>query len=280
MLQRLQKLLAAAGIASRRKSEELILQGRVRVNGKVAVIGQKADPERDAVTVDGDVIGFQRKRYIMLYKPAGFVTTTQDRFAKRKVTDLVDVPEKVYPAGRLDVDAEGMLLLTNDGQFANLVAHPSHEVEKTYVVKLRDKLRQEGIEMLRRGVFIEGRRVVARVKMLQKDVAEITIHEGRHKVVKRLFKALGNYVLRITRTRIGSLVLGNLKLGRWRELSPEEVKLLRGEEAGKHAAPDLHGDEVNNLRAKKQERDELDASLDAAPADKGDYHPGKSGYYH
>lgn len=226
MLQRVQKILSAAGIASRRKSEELILQGRVSVNGRIAAIGQKADDERDVITVDNARIGTERKKYILLYKPSGYVTTTADKFAKRKVTDLVHVPEKVYPVGRLDADAEGLLILTNDGDFANKLMHPRFEVEKTYLVKLRQKLHPEDVEQIRRGVFVEGRRVAAKIKMLQKDIAEVAVHEGRHKVVKRLFKAAGNYVLRITRTRIGTVGIGKLKPGQWRELTKEEVTML------------------------------------------------------
>jgi len=275
MLQRVQKVLAAAGVASRRKSDDLVLQGRVTINNKLAITGQKADPEKDVIAVDGRVIGFQKKRYIMLYKPAGFVTTTEDRYAERMVTDLLPtVQEKVYPVGRLDIDAEGLLILTNDGEFANLIAHPSHEVEKTYVVKVRNKLSPEDIDMLKSGVFVENRRVHAKVRMVQKDVAEITIHEGRHKIVKRMFKAVGNYVLRITRTRVGFLTLGNLKLGKWRELTPDEIRRLR-EEAGKHAASHFHEQKVKNLRAEKQEGDKLHPSFNAAPVYERDYHSRK-----
>ena len=227
MLQRLQKILSAAGIASRRKSEELILQSRVNVNGSVARLGQKADDEKDAITVDGIKIRFPKKRYVLLYKPAGYVTTTDDKFAQRKVTDLVDIPERLYPVGRLDIDAEGLLILTNDGEFANRLMHPRYEVEKTYIVKLKRKLAPQDVERMQRGVFVEGRRVAAKIKMLQKDMAEVVVHEGRHKIVKRLFKALGNYVLRITRTRIGLIGIGGLKPGRWRELSSEEIIPLR-----------------------------------------------------
>ncbi|MBI2176434.1 rRNA pseudouridine synthase [Candidatus Woesearchaeota archaeon] len=246
MLQRLQKILSAAGIASRRKSEELILQGRVLVNGKPAILGQKADAEKDAITVDNVRIGVEKKKYILLYKPSGYVTTTADKFAKRKVTDLINMPERVYPVGRLDVDAEGLLILTNDGEFANRLMHPRFEVEKTYMVKLRQKLHDDDIEQIRRGVFVDGRRVAARIKLLQKDIAEVTVHEGRHKIVKRLFKQLGNYVLRITRTRIGSVGIGKLKPGMWRELSREEVAAL-SEESGKHAGSNLHGHKVHDL---------------------------------
>ncbi len=228
MLQRIQKILSAAGVASRRKSEELILAGRVKVNGQTAVLGQKADELKDEIAVDGCPIGAERRRYILLYKPSGYVTTTEDRFAKKKVTDLVGVPERVYPVGRLDVDAEGLLILTNDGAFANRLMHPRFEVEKTYVVKLRDKLRQEDAESIRRGIYIDGRRVSAKIKLLQKNMAEVTIHEGRHKIVKRIFGSLGNYVLRITRTRIGALGIGRLKPGQWRDLVKGEVEELVG----------------------------------------------------
>lgn len=240
MLQRIQKILSAAGIASRRKSEELILQGRVLVNGRAAVLGQKADDGKDRITVDGTELRVQKKRYVLLYKPSGYVTTAADRFAKKKVTDLVNVPEKVYPVGRLDADAEGLLILTNDGEFANRLMHPRFEVEKTYVVKLQQKLRDDDVEQIRRGVFIEGRRVAAKIRLLHKNVAEVTIHEGRHKIVKRLFKAVGNYVLRVTRTGIGSIGIGKLKLGQWRELGREEMIAL-SEEPGEHARANFHG---------------------------------------
>ncbi|MBI2143879.1 rRNA pseudouridine synthase [Candidatus Woesearchaeota archaeon] len=226
MLQRIQKIISAAGIASRRKAEDLILQRRVKVNGKTAVIGQKADAERDEITVDDSSIRIPRKRYILLYKPSGCVTTTADRFAKMKVTDLVSLPEKVYPVGRLDADAEGLLIMTNDGEFANRIAHPRYETEKAYVVKLRQNLGSEDVERIRRGIFIDGKRVAARIRLLHKDVAEVVVHEGMHKVVKRLFKAVGNYVLRITRTRIGSIGIGSLKPGKWRELGREEIEAL------------------------------------------------------
>lgn len=226
MLERLQKTLSAAGIASRRKSEQLIIDGRVTVNGKVAILGQKADIGKDIIALDGKKLEPERKRYILLYKLPDYVTTTADAYAEKKVTDLVNVPEKIYPVGRLDRDAEGLLILTNDGEFANKIMHPRYEVTKTYVCKLKEKLRPEDVDAIRKGVYVEGRRVSARIKMLQKDFAEVTIHEGRHKIVKRLFKAVGNYVIRITRSRIGTIGLGGLKPGKWRDLSKEEITML------------------------------------------------------
>lgn len=226
MLQRVQKILSAAGVASRRKAEELIIDGRVKINGAVARIGQKADDAIDAITVDGKLVELERKRYFLLYKPSGYVTTTADNFAKKIVTDLVQVQEKVYPVGRLDIDAEGLLILTNDGEFANRLMHPRFEVEKTYIVRLKEKLSSEDIAQIRRGVYIDNRRVAATLKLIEKNVAEVTVHEGRHKIVKRLFGSLGNYVLRITRTRIGSIGIGKLKPGMWRVLTSEEIALL------------------------------------------------------
>ncbi len=231
MLHRIQKIMASAGIASRRKSEELIAAGRVTVNGAVASIGQSADPEKDAITVDGKVLGAEKKVYIALYKPAGYVTTVADKFAVRKVTDLVKVSERVFPVGRLDADAEGLLLFTNDGDFANRVMHPRYNVDKAYVVRLRRPLADADVRQLEKGVVIDGVRTwPAKVKVLGPGRldAEITIHEGRHKIVKRMFKEVGNYVRSITRTRIGSLSLEGLKKGVWRYLSKSEVKVFSG----------------------------------------------------
>jgi 23S rRNA pseudouridine2605 synthase len=225
MEQRLQKIMSAAGIASRRKSEELIQEGRVQVNRKVAVIGQKADVEKDEITVDGNKIAVEgKRRYLMLYKPRGYVTTTEDKFAKKMVVDLVKVPEKVYPVGRLDKDAEGLLLLTNDGEFANKIMHPSNEVDKTYVAKLKSPLTEEQQSKIMNGISVEGRKVSAAIRNVKGNMAEITLHEGRHKIVKRVFKEAGNYVDELTRIKVGNIEMGGLKRGEWRDLSLEEVK--------------------------------------------------------
>jgi pseudouridine synthase len=228
MMQRIQKILSSAGIASRRKSEELVKQGRIKVNNRTVAIGASADPEKDIITVDGKKLQLQRKRYIMLYKPRGYVTTVADRFAKKKVTDLVKVKERVYPVGRLDADAEGLLLMTNDGDFANKIMHPRYEIEKAYTARLKNKISSSDIARLNKGVIIEGRVVTASAKIIndRKNIVAIKIHEGRHKIVKRLFKAIGYYVAELRRVRIGSLTLQGLKPGQWRELSSRELEEL------------------------------------------------------
>ncbi len=231
MLQRIQKIMASAGIASRRKCEELISAGRVKVNGTTASLGQSADPEKDIIVFDGKRVCFEKKVYIMLNKPRGYITTTADPFAQKKVTDLVKVKERVFPVGRLDQDAEGLLILTNDGDFANKVMHPRYNVEKVYVVKLEKPLGRADAKMLEDGVMIEGIKTwPAKVKILSPNCmsVEITIHEGRHKIVKRMFKSVGNYVLSLTRTRVGHLNLGDLRPGEYRFLEKKEISDFNG----------------------------------------------------
>ncbi|MBI2133612.1 rRNA pseudouridine synthase [Candidatus Woesearchaeota archaeon] len=228
---RIQKIMSSAGVASRRKSEEMISQGRVTVNGSVALIGQSADPAKDVIAVDGKRISAERKVYLALNKPAGYVTTVSDPFAKRKLMDLVRVKERVFPVGRLDVDVEGLILLTNDGDFANRVMHPSHNIEKTYVAKLERALDQADVERIRKGVLIDGVRTwPAKVRVISPDrkSAELIIHEGRHKIVKRMFRSVGNYVKGLVRTRIGNLSLGKLERGKYRHLSMREVEEFYG----------------------------------------------------
>ncbi|MBI3034418.1 rRNA pseudouridine synthase [Candidatus Woesearchaeota archaeon] len=232
MLQRLQKIMASAGIASRRKCEEIIAAGRVTVNGSVARIGQSADPDKDHVKVDGKLIGSEMKVYIALYKPKGYVTTSADKFAKRIVTDLVHIKQRVYPVGRLDADAEGLLLMTNDGDFANRVMHPSYNVDKVYVIRLERVLSRSCLKQLESGVVIDGIKTwPAKARYLSPDMrlVEITIHEGRHKIVKRMFREVGNYVVSLVRVRIGNVSLGSLKPGSFRHLTEREVNGLRAE---------------------------------------------------
>ena len=230
MLQRLQKILASAGIASRRKSEELIAAGRVTLNGKVAAIGQSADPEKDIIKVDNQPIKFERKLYIVLNKPKGFVTTVTDKFADRKVVDLVEVKERVFPVGRLDKDSEGLIILTNDGDFANRVMHPRYNVDKAYTVALEKPIDDSSLGQLRKGVVIDKVKTwPAELRLLSPDrkIVEIIIHEGRHKIVKRIFKYVGNYVITLTRTRIGSVTLKGLGIGSWRNLTDKEVQSFK-----------------------------------------------------
>ena len=232
MAERLQKILSSAGIASRRKSEELIAQGRVMVNGVVATVGDQAEVGVDIVIVDGKPIAAQRKRYLVLNKPQGHVTTRSDPQGRPKVTDLIDVPERLFPVGRLDYDTEGLLLLTNDGDFTQRITHPSYEIEKVYVARVATPIGLRALDLLRRGVQLEdGISAPAKVRIVYRDqrTVELTIHEGRNRMIRRMFAAVGSPVTGLIRTRIGVLTLGGLKTGGWRELTAGEVAGLLGE---------------------------------------------------
>ena len=231
---RLQKYLSDCGVASRRKSEELIEQGKVRVNGKVALIGEKIDPKHDTITVSGKKIVRQKTHtYIMLHKPRGFITTMSDEMDRKCVAQLIqDVPARVYPVGRLDRDSEGLLLFTNDGAFANAMTHPSKHVPKTYRVTVRPSITQEQLTALTQGVIIDdGVTAPAEVRVITKEenrvVLEIILYEGRNRQIRKMCEALGLEVARLRRTAIGTVKLGMLKQGDWRELTEEEVRKLQ-----------------------------------------------------
>lgn len=233
---RVQKLLAAAGYCSRRHAEELIAQGRVRVNGKRVKLGDKARAG-DSLTVDGAEValdGRRNYRYIMLNKPRGYVTTASDELGRRCVMDLLDgVEERVYPVGRLDRNSEGLLLLTNDGALANAIMHPSREVAKTYRVTVRPPVTDEQLARLGAGVRLDDGFVTAPanvvVRTLEKEraVLLLTIHEGKKREIRRMCDAVGLPVLRLRRISIGPLKLGTLKPGAWRDLTSEELRALR-----------------------------------------------------
>lgn len=227
---RLQKYMAEAGIASRRKSEELIAAGKVRVNGKVAEIGDKINPRTDKVTVSGKKVVKSKKHvYIMLHKPRGFITTMHDEMDRKCVAELIDdVPERVYPVGRLDRESEGLLLLTNDGEFANALTHPSKHVPKTYRVTVRPDVTKEQLAAFENGIEIDGKMTLpAEVRVLDKQegrvVLEVVIYEGRNRQIRKMCEALGLEVARLKRTKIGSLKLGMLKPGEYRYLAEEEI---------------------------------------------------------
>ncbi len=227
---RLQKYMADNGIASRRKSEELIAAGKVRVNGKTAAIGDKVDPKYDKVTVSGKrVVKVKKNVYIMLHKPRGFITTMHDEMDRKCVAQLIeDVPERVYPVGRLDRESEGLLLLTNDGEFANALTHPSKHVPKTYRVTVRPDVTKEQLAAFENGIEIDGRATLpAEVRVLDKQegrvVLEVVIYEGRNRQIRKMCEALGLEVARLKRTKIGSLKLGMLKQGEYRYLSDDEI---------------------------------------------------------
>lgn len=245
MQERLQKLISAAGIASRRAAEELILTGRVTVNGVVTTeLGTKADPANDRIAVDGTPLAVAAKRlYILLYKPVGYMTTLDDPEGRPLVTDLLkEVGERVYPVGRLDYNTEGLLLLTNDGDWANRLMHPRHEVEKEYHVRVRGKVHRSQLDLLAAGVEIDGKKTApATVRMIkqgeQNDWLSISIHEGRNRQVRRMCEAVSLSVVRLRRVRYGSLSIGALKPGQFRYLSEAEVSRLAGKEPEQAAAP-------------------------------------------
>lgn len=237
MKQRLQKLLASAGVASRRKSEELISAGRVRVNGEVAVLGDSADPASDEITLDGKAIAAEKKRYLLLNKPTGYVTTLSDPQGRPTVMDLVDVPERVYPVGRLDADTSGLLLFTNDGLFSHRVAHPRFEIDKVYVADLEKPLSEEGKKQLEQGVELEdGVTRPAKVEILTKNRKQvrITVHEGKKRIVRRMLKAVGSPVTTLQRVQLGDLTLAGVVQGKWRDLTGAEVDALQKASAKMH----------------------------------------------
>lgn len=235
MQERLQKIIANAGVASRRKAEEFIVEGLVTVNGRIVrELGTKADPDKDAIKVMGKLIRMpQSNTYIVLNKPVGYITSMSDPEGRPVVTDLLKgVKSRVYPVGRLDYDTEGLLILTNDGELANRLMHPSHEIPKTYLVKIKGTLEDIEMEKLAKGVKLEdGLTAPAVVRKLKKADAnswiEITIHEGRYHQVKRMVEKVGHSVIKLIRVRYGSIELGNVPPGQYRYLTHEEVKDLK-----------------------------------------------------
>ncbi len=235
MEERLQKILSRAGIASRRGAEEIILAGRVAVNGIVIdELGAKADPDRDRIAVDGREVGQTGDRiYLVLYKPAGYMTTLKDPQGRPLVTDLLKgVRERVYPVGRLDYNTEGLLLLTNDGEWANAMAHPRHEVDKEYHVRVRGKVSAQQLDQLAAGVMLDdGETAPATVAVVRESEnntwVSITIHEGRYRQVRRMCEAVGLTVVRLKRVRYGFLGLKGLRTGEYRFLTAEEAARLR-----------------------------------------------------
>ena len=234
---RLQKYMAMCGAASRRGAEQIISAGRVTVNGeKITEQGVKVEIGADTVKVDGKVIKPSGKMfYIMLNKPAGYVTTVKDQFERPTVIDLIgtEIHERIFPVGRLDYETEGLLLLTNDGDFTYKVTHPKHNIEKTYIAVLKGGITIKGLAQLRRGVKLDDGFVTspAQVEMLDAEnghtTIKITIHEGKNRQVRRMFEAVGSKVKELQRISIGTVELGNLPLGRWRHLTSHEITYLK-----------------------------------------------------
>ena len=236
MEERLQKILAKMGIASRRGAEEIILEGRVTVNGQVAALGMKADMTKDHIKLDGKLLTRpEPKVYLMINKPRGVITTLSEAEERPSIRDyLRKIKYRVFPVGRLDYDSEGLLLLTNDGDFTHAILHPSKKIPKAYHVKIKGLIEDDKIEKLKRGVKLEdGMTSPARLKKLRKTEEnswiEITIYEGKKRQVRRMFEKVGHSVLKLKRVRINGIELGNLPPGEIRYLTPEEVNKIKKE---------------------------------------------------
>ena len=233
MLERLQKILARAGVASRRGAEELIRSGRVTVNGQVVqTMGLKVDPSRDVVACNGQPINFEQKIYVLVNKPAGYVTTLADPQGRPVVVDLVaDFPQRLFPVGRLDLDTEGALLMTNDGELGNFILHPRYEVNKTYEALVVGSPTPEELRRLEMGVEIDGQRTrPADIRVLdrrgQRTLVEVVIHEGKKRQVRKMFQAINHRVIHLKRTAYGQLRLGRLAPGKYRILATDDLKKI------------------------------------------------------
>ncbi len=233
MLQRLQKTLAKAGIASRRKAEELIKQGRITVNNQVVIeMGTKVDPERDLISFDGQPVSLEDKIYLLLHKPVGYLCTLNDPQKRPIISDLIPkVTKRVFPVGRLDFDSEGALIITNDGELSQLLQHPKYEVNKTYQATVTGKPDNRNLQRLRKGIMIDGQKTYpAQVRVLQRrpdtTTLEVIIHEGKKRQVRKMFAAIGCPVQRLVRTAYGNLRLGDLPAGKYRKLTQKDIKKL------------------------------------------------------
>lgn len=235
-MERLQKVIANSGYCSRRKAEELICNGEVKVNGKIVTeLGTCVD-KSDAITVSGKSLTYEQKEYILLNKPRGVITSTNDEKGRKTVLDLIDTDKRLYPVGRLDYDTTGALLLTNDGELANLLMHPKNNIEKLYIAKVNGFVDKESLIKLAKGVYIDNFKTSkAKVRLKKYDkktntsIVEIIIHEGKNHQVKKMFEAVGYEVLKLKRERIFFLTIDSLKSGEYRYLSLKEVKKLYGE---------------------------------------------------
>lgn len=235
MLERLQKILSERGVASRRQAEDLIAQGKVTCNGKICVLGEKADPDLDVILIAGKPLPAKQNHiYILLNKPRGYVTTLSDEKGRKNVAQLVtSCGIRVYPVGRLDMDSDGLLLFTNDGELANKLMHPSHEINKTYHVTVSG-YSDSAFKRLQKPIVLDGytiqRPEVSLIKSPEKNsiaILSVTIHEGRNRQVRRMCAAAGMSVQKLTRISEGPLLLGNLPTGKWRYLTNEEISLLK-----------------------------------------------------
>lgn len=234
-MERLQKVIARSGVASRRKAEQLITAGKVTVNGEVVrVLGTKVNPNKDKISVNGIPLEKEAPLYYLLYKPTGVISSVKDNKGRKVVTDFIETEARIFPVGRLDYDTSGLLLLTNDGNFAHLLTHPKHQIEKTYLAKVKGRPTKESLHKLRNGVMLEdGITAPAKVKLISSNkktdtsLVRMTIYEGRNRQVRRMFEAVGHPVEKLKRERFAFLHLHGLNAGEYRELKPFEVKQLK-----------------------------------------------------
>ena len=231
---RLQKYLADCGIASRRKAEELILQGKVKVNGTVIrELGVKVNTDKDRVEFNGESIkSIKKKVYILLNKPAGYISASKDQFDNPSVLHLIDIKERVFPVGRLDKDTTGALILTNDGDFSYRLTHPKHEVDKIYIAEVTGRPTDEEMRAFMKGVYIDGKKThPAKIRILKEtkknSIVEIIIHEGRNRQVKKMCEEIGHKVISLQRYAIGGINIDGLKEGKWRYLTDKEIEKLK-----------------------------------------------------
>lgn len=229
-LERLQKLIARAGVTSRRNAEKLITDGKVTVDGKVITeLGAKFDATKNKIRVDGKILKFDTKKiYILLNKPRGYVCTAKDERGRKTVLDLINISERVFPVGRLDLNSEGLLLLTNDGELMNALIHPKFKIDKTYRAKVSGEITEEKLDKLRAGIELDdGLTAPAEIFLIDENLVEITIHEGRNRQIRRMFAAIGCDVKRLKRIKFAGLTLDGVKVGKFRRLSFTEIKNLK-----------------------------------------------------
>ena len=231
-IERVQKIIANAGLTSRRKAEDLIAAGKVRVNNKVITLGDKADARVDKITVEGTKLKIAQKIYLMFHKPIDCLTTLSDPLGRKTIFDYIKFQERLIPCGRLDYKTEGLLLVTNDGDWANKIMHPRYEVEKTYLVKVDKEFSKEDMERVKTGIRLDDLDVTtapAKIRYAGDDkrVIEVRIHEGMNRIVRRMMQELGYRVARLARVKIGKLELGELKMGKWRTLRRNEVEFFK-----------------------------------------------------
>ena len=228
-MERLQKIIARAGLTSRRNAEKLIAEGKVTVDGKIATIGTCADSQKNKICVDGKILTFDAEKiYILLNKPRGYVCTAKDERGRKTVLDLINIPERVFPVGRLDLNSEGLLLLTNDGELMNALIHPKFKIDKTYRAKISGEVTEEKLDKLRAGIELDdGLTAPAEIFLIEENLVEITIHEGRNRQIRRMFAAIGCDVKRLKRIKFADLTLDGVAVGKFRLLTSAEIKNLK-----------------------------------------------------